>query len=233
MTLPCAFDVAAPALIDDLRDCDRLVLEPLLREGWLELACPQTRELLASTRVLVGWGACIAAAAAAACASSNSGSSRFIAAAAALALPAFAFLRSRRGLDAIYRSVREDNDQMLARGAVRFLVARGADGAPVGLVGVRASLDPAHPGAAELIRMVVAPTWRRSGVGRALLDAAVAHARNQGHRQVILACVGCNRGARRLYERAGFVPGAVSPWPQAGHLLGATATWVRYTAELA
>ncbi len=52
------------------------------------------------------------------------------------------------------------------------------------------AVDPAHQGA---------------GVGRALVEAAVERAREQGARKVALRVLGHNHTARRLYERCGFV----------------------------
>ncbi|MDJ0789698.1 MAG: GNAT family N-acetyltransferase, partial [Myxococcota bacterium] len=55
-------------------------------------------------------------------------------------------------------------------------------------------------------QMWVAPDARRSGLGAALLDAVVAWARREGVRELSLAVSLVNEPARRLYERAGFVP---------------------------
>jgi ribosomal protein S18 acetylase RimI-like enzyme len=45
---------------------------------------------------------------------------------------------------------------------------------------------------------------RRGGVGRRLLEAAIARARHRGARRVTLRVLGHNAPARRLYESAGF-----------------------------
>lgn len=42
------------------------------------------------------------------------------------------------------------------------------------------------------------------GVGRALIDRVVAHAREHGLAQLTLTCTAGNQPARRVYERAGF-----------------------------
>jgi ribosomal protein S18 acetylase RimI-like enzyme len=47
--------------------------------------------------------------------------------------------------------------------------------------------------------------FRRRGVGRALLDAAVREARARGARRLTLRVLANNEIARRLYESAGFV----------------------------
>ena len=51
----------------------------------------------------------------------------------------------------------------------------------------------------------VARAWRREGVGRALLAAAVDEARRRGSRKVSLRVLSTNERARRVYAAAGFV----------------------------
>jgi ribosomal protein S18 acetylase RimI-like enzyme len=82
--------------------------------------------------------------------------------------------------------------------------AFSADGTLVGMVGVRCrtgkSLHRAH-----IWGMYVSPSARRGGAGRALLEAAVAFARQtEGVLQIHLeVSVGAD-AAETLYERAGF-----------------------------
>jgi ribosomal protein S18 acetylase RimI-like enzyme len=51
----------------------------------------------------------------------------------------------------------------------------------------------------------VAEEFRRRGVGRALLDAAIREATARGARRLTLRVLAPNEPARRLYESAGFV----------------------------
>lgn len=51
----------------------------------------------------------------------------------------------------------------------------------------------------------VDPALRRSGIGRALLEAAVDLARRRGARKVTLRVLSTNEAAQRLYRAAGFV----------------------------
>ena len=70
------------------------------------------------------------------------------------------------------------------------------------------------PGDCSLFGMWVDPGFRRTGVGRALVDAVRARARAAGKRRVVLHVVADNTGARGLYERAGFVAtGRSVPYP--------------------
>lgn len=57
---------------------------------------------------------------------------------------------------------------------------------------------------AKVVGVYLKPDWRKSGVGRALVEAIIAHARQQ---RVILQCYATmhNLPARRLYHALGFV----------------------------
>ncbi len=65
------------------------------------------------------------------------------------------------------------------------------------------------------IRMIqglaVDPAARRHGVGRALVEAAVAEARRIGARRVTLRVLGHNAPARALYASLGFAVEGVAP----------------------
>ena len=66
----------------------------------------------------------------------------------------------------------------------------------------------------SLFGMWVDPGFRRSGVGRALVEAVIARARAAGKRRVVLHVVADNTDARGLYERTGFVAtGRSVPYP--------------------
>jgi ribosomal-protein-alanine N-acetyltransferase len=57
---------------------------------------------------------------------------------------------------------------------------------------------------AEVLTIVVDPTERRRGAGRALLAAVIASARASGSRHLFLEVAADNAAARALYEQAGF-----------------------------
>lgn len=54
--------------------------------------------------------------------------------------------------------------------------------------------------------LVVEPAYRGRGIGRKLLDAALAALATLGAPRVVLSTAAGNDSARRLYERAGFRP---------------------------
>jgi ribosomal-protein-alanine N-acetyltransferase len=57
---------------------------------------------------------------------------------------------------------------------------------------------------AELRVLVVAPAWRRRGIGRRLLEAFVRQARARGATRVALEVRAGNAAARELYRTLGF-----------------------------
>jgi len=77
------------------------------------------------------------------------------------------------------------------------------DNEPCGLTWV--VLEGDHDEVAHVFQMWVAPEKRGRGVGRALLDAAIAWARSVGARAIVLGVTVGNGEAARLYEAAGFV----------------------------
>ena len=74
----------------------------------------------------------------------------------------------------------------------------------VGMVGLLRASPVKHRHKATIVGMFVLPRARNRGNGRALLDAATAHARGWGIAQVQLSVTDAVPAAKRLYERAGF-----------------------------
>jgi ribosomal protein S18 acetylase RimI-like enzyme len=106
--------------------------------------------------------------------------------------------------------------ERLARGAggedVTFGAFDDGGGALVGLAGLRrgTSLKTRHR--AGVWGMYVAPEARGGGVGRALMDALVAHARTlEGVERLTLGVEATNAAARALYHALGFVTCGVEP----------------------
>ena len=83
-------------------------------------------------------------------------------------------------------------------------VAERDDGALVGRLSVARDTHPASAHVADL-GLMVAKDARRQGIGRALLDAAVAWARGAGVRKLELHVFPWNVPAIALYESFGFV----------------------------
>jgi ribosomal protein S18 acetylase RimI-like enzyme len=112
------------------------------------------------------------------------------------------------GSTVAHESARTDAEwaSRLARGAESLrelpLVAE-VDNEPSGLAWVR--LDDEDDKAAHVYQMWVAPARRGQGVGRALLDAAIAWARRVGAQALVLDVTTGNEKATHLYEAAGFL----------------------------
>ncbi len=80
------------------------------------------------------------------------------------------------------------------------------------VVGMASAVDYVHPDKAPQLwinEVGVAPTHRRCGIGRRLVDALLAHGRALGCTEAWLGTEEDNVAARRLYERAG---GASEPF---------------------
>ena len=76
----------------------------------------------------------------------------------------------------------------------------------VGYVGYRAVLDEMH-----VMIIAVAPAWRRRGIARHMLSAAIEQARQADCSRAILEVRASNVGAQQLYYRLGFAPVGVRP----------------------
>jgi len=83
------------------------------------------------------------------------------------------------------------------------------------LAGAAGLMRGRHAKSAHLISlwgMYVSPSHRGAGLGRALLEACIAHARSLGGVEAMqLGVTEPADAARRLYERAGFVTWGVQP----------------------
>lgn len=83
-----------------------------------------------------------------------------------------------------------------------FWVSRDEEGRLLGTVGV---MPLEAPRTFELRKMFLAPASRGRGVGRALLDEALAFVRARGADRVVLDTTEAMTRAIAFYERAGFV----------------------------
>jgi len=83
---------------------------------------------------------------------------------------------------------------------------------PCGIAG--ALVDDADPRSAQLVSMWTAPTHRRLGVGRILVQAVLAWAASRGLHTLTLFVVANNSPAIRFYRQLGFaVTGNTQPYP--------------------
>jgi ribosomal protein S18 acetylase RimI-like enzyme len=133
-------------------------------------------------------------------------------------VPALAALAARTWLDAFGGSLAPEHaaaEAETGRSEARFAAAlqertilvAEADGALVGYVELGEVDIPeadAGPEDAELHRLYVDTPVQGRGIGRALLDAALAHPRLATAPRVFLQVWEENERAVRLYERAGF-----------------------------
>ena len=101
-----------------------------------------------------------------------------------------------------------DPREVHARGEVLYLRHTESQA----LMGVVVLVPPASPARrladrtqSELHLLATAPEFRRSGVARALVDAAIARATHAGHSGMVLWTQPAMRAAHRLYLASGFV----------------------------
>ena len=101
-------------------------------------------------------------------------------------------------------AVEQELEQLAARfdGTSSLILVATGEGAVIGAVGLRRLSDRD----VELSHMYVRPDRRRRGLGRALLEAALAAATDLGYERVRLETVTELVEAIALYRSAGFVP---------------------------
>lgn len=121
------------------------------------------------------------------------------------------------------REVQFDEDEW-ARRAVRWNGACGIgflaieNGAGCGIAG--GLLDEADATRADLVSMWTAPTHRRLGVGKVLVEGVTAWARLRGVRTLRLMVVANNEAAIRFYLGLGFaMTGHTEPYPNGPALI--------------
>lgn len=91
-----------------------------------------------------------------------------------------------------------------------YLVAQRDDGSKV-VDGYAGLLAPAGAEEADIQTIAVAEGARRSGLGRAMMNALIGEARKRGVRELFLEVRADNPPARSLYESLGFEEIATRP----------------------
>lgn len=86
-----------------------------------------------------------------------------------------------------------------------LLIARRAEGTPVGCVALRSQEGNV---AVEMKRLFVSPAARGTGLGRRLVQAVCDEARKLGYREVRLDSLPSMIAAITMYQAMGFVPTA-------------------------
>jgi ribosomal protein S18 acetylase RimI-like enzyme len=95
-------------------------------------------------------------------------------------------------------------------GAIGYIALDGEK--PCGLVACYA--EPEDPGRAHVVSMWVDTSFRRSGIGTALINGLAAWARGRQMRELKLMVTSVNRNAIAFYERMGFrMSGRTGPYP--------------------
>lgn len=108
--------------------------------------------------------------------------------------------------------------------ARRVLFVAELDGRVVGTVQLITALPPNQPHRCEIAKMIVHPSARRRGLARALMTAALDHARDLGKTMVVLD-TRTGDDAEQLYLSLGFATAGVIPdfaWNPDGKALHAT-----------
>lgn len=85
-------------------------------------------------------------------------------------------------------------------GLGRVLIASDDDA----IVGHLQLIEGPEPGDVELKSMGVLPARQRSGIGRALVAAAVERSVADGRRRMVVSTAAADTGALRFYQRVGF-----------------------------
>jgi RimJ/RimL family protein N-acetyltransferase len=86
------------------------------------------------------------------------------------------------------------------------------DGRLQGMVGLTREPRRKNAHKADIVAMYVAPESGRRGLGRALLQAVIDHARTvAGLEQLVLSVTRSNHAAAELYRSTGFVTFGVEP----------------------
>ena len=121
----------------------------------------------------------------------------------------------RENPDAFTSSYEQDSMQPVEAAAARLgahpFWGAYAGSELYGFVGLERETRAKNRHKATVVGMYVATEVAGQGVGRALLEALLAHARGQGIQSLVLTVTDGNAPALRLYEAAGFRSFGIEP----------------------
>ena len=103
-------------------------------------------------------------------------------------------------LDAVRPSLKADT---------RVLLVAMAGEAVAGTVQLDCDMPPNQPHRAEVLKLIVHPSFRRRGIARALMVDLESHARERG--RMLLTLDTASAEAERLYASRGFVRAGIIP----------------------
>jgi putative acetyltransferase len=118
--------------------------------------------------------------------------------------PAFAAL-NRAWL--VQYGLLEEPDEVHLRNPLEHIIAPGGEifvARHAGEVVGTSAVTPHGEGVMELVKLAVSPSMQGRGLGRRLVDACVAFARDRGVRRVVLVSNSQLGAALRIYEAVGF-----------------------------
>lgn len=95
---------------------------------------------------------------------------------------------------------------------IGFILVGKIDDRTVGMVNILFTISTALGERVALLEdMVVSPDFRGSGIGAALIERAIAEARNRGCKRITLLTDASNEATHHFYQRQGFVKSAMIP----------------------
>jgi GNAT superfamily N-acetyltransferase len=95
---------------------------------------------------------------------------------------------------------------------VGFILVGKVNGRAAGMVNILFTISTALGERVAILEdMVVSVSCRSSGIGTALIEQAIAEARNRGCKRITLLADASNDAAHRFYQRHGFVKSTMIP----------------------
>jgi GNAT superfamily N-acetyltransferase len=95
---------------------------------------------------------------------------------------------------------------------VGFILVGKVNGRAAGMVNILFTISTALGERVAILEdMVVSTSSRSSGIGAALIEQAIAEARNRGCKRITLLADASNEAAHRFYQRHGFVKSTMIP----------------------